>query len=127
MHITAVPKLPLTTVKINAKVAIDKHRDDLISAGFLFNGALFDTDPKALRNISYWHLQVNSGVVLPEGFAWRDANNIEHPADGEFIKALSLAITARGTQLYQASWQNKAAIDALTTVQDVVNYVPVWP
>ena len=122
MIIQAKPKLPLNDCKVDKKKAVDNKRTELTNAGIMFQGSLFDTDPSSLRNISYWHLQVNSGTIVPENFVWRDANNIDHPADNDFIKNLSLSITQRGTQLYQTAWAHKANIDAMNNVKDVLAY-----
>jgi len=122
MIINAIPRLTLAAAKNSAKSEVNKKRDAIINSGIYLNDVLFDTDPESLRNISYWHLQIISGAVLPEGFMWRDANNIDHPADEDFIKELSLAVTSRGTLIYQASWLHKANIDALNTFDEVKSY-----
>ena len=127
MRIVAAPKLTLAAAKISAKTKINVHRDGLAQGGIIFNGSPFQTDATALSNLSYWHIQILSGAVLPENFVWRDANNLDHPADSNFIKDLSLAITERNTQLYSASWVNKDNIEALTSVPAVEAFEAVWP
>ena len=92
-------------------------------------GARFDADETAQRNISAWQTQMGAGAVLPAGFMWRDYDNIDHPADAAFINGLGAAITLRGTLLYQASWQHKAALDALSSVEAILIYdlTAGWP
>jgi hypothetical protein len=122
MIITAKPKLTLADCKIQRKLEVDRKRIEIMDAGIMYQGSLFDTDLASLRNISYWHLQINSGFVLPPDFIWRDNSNIDHPADNAFVLGLSLAITARGTFLYQVAWGHKAFIDAASTVLEILAY-----
>ncbi len=129
MIYTPRPKPLLINLKNSKKESVNKIRKNMMDAGITFRGSSYDTDSESLRNIAYWHLQVISGINLPAGFAWRDKNNIDHPADEDFIKELSLAATALGTQIYQASWLHKANIDALGTLSEVESYdISVgWP
>lgn len=87
-----------------------------------YDGALFDADELGQRNIQAWVNTINAGTNPPAGFVWRDFDNADHPADAAFIIGLNNAIVDRGTNLYQVSWSKKAAVEALTTVQDVIDY-----
>lgn len=93
--------------------------------GFLpiqFAGASWDADDIGRRNIQGWLLVIQSGESVPEGMVWRDADNVDHPADAAFFGGLWAAIVVRGTMLYQASWAHKAAIESLSTLQDIQGY-----
>lgn len=102
--------------------AIDKRRESLSIAPIEFRGAMFDADKTAQANISAWLNVINSGASVPEGFVWRDATNVDHPADAQFVRELATAMTLRGTAMYAASWAHKAAVGALNSVQDVLAY-----
>lgn len=94
-----------------------------------YAGSLFDANATALRNIAGWQTQLAAGAVLPEGFVWRDADNVDHPADAAFLNGLGAAITLRGTALYQAAWAHKAALSALTDIDAILAYdlAANWP
>lgn len=122
MNISPKPKQTLIDFKEIRKKEINNYRDSLLKKPILFNNTYFDTDSRSLMNLSYWHLQLNSGKELPEGFVWRDFYNIDIPANSEFIKDLSLAITEKGTNIYKTSWIHKANIDNLSSFEEVKNY-----
>lgn len=111
------------------KVEIESERERRGYLTIQHAGSAFDADAKAQRNISAWQAQIAAGVSIPSGFVWRDANNVDHPADAAFVNALGEAITVRGTMLYQAAWTHKAAIAALSTVEDILAYdiTTGWP
>lgn len=94
-----------------------------------YSSSVFDADETAQRNVSAWQTQLAAGTDLPPGFVWRDYNNVDHPADAAFINGLGTAITLRGTVLYQVAWVHKAAIDALSSIEDVLAYdiTAGWP
>lgn len=87
-----------------------------------YAGALFDADDLGQRNIQAWVNTINAGTNPPADFVWRDFNNVDHPADAEFIIGMNNAIVERGTSLYHSSWSKKAAINALNSIDDVVAY-----
>lgn len=122
MNITPSPKITLEEYKNLKKADVNKIRNLKLSLPILFNNNLFDVDAKSLKNLSYWHLQINSGIELPPDFSWRDYNNIDHIIDENFITDLSYAITMKGTAIYKASWLHKANIENLTTFAEVDAY-----
>lgn len=112
----------LDDLKQQKTAAIDKRRETLSTAPIEFRGALFDADKTAQANISAWLNVINSGASVPEGFVWRDALNVDHPADAQFVRELATAMTLRGTAMYAAAWAHKAAVGALNSVADVLAY-----
>lgn len=111
------------------KREIDAERERRNTLPIAYGGSLFDADATALRNIAGWQTQLAAGAVLPEGFVWRDADNVDHPADAAFLNGLGAAITLRGTALYQAAWTHKANIAALTDIDAIIGYdvTANWP
>lgn len=110
------------TAKINEITAERERRNKL---PILFSGYNFDADDEGQRNVQAWVTMINAGVQLPDGFVWRDASNVNHPADANFVKGLGEAITMRGTMLYQQSWALKAQVATLTTLYDIQSLS--WP
>lgn len=104
------------------KTKIDDLREIKIYEKILYNGSYFDADEKAIRNIGNWQIQLAAGASVPRNFVWRDADNIDHPADASFINGLGEAITLRGSLFYQVAWQHKANIEQLTTVAEIEAY-----
>lgn len=109
----------LLSVQVQQKVLIDAARVERTHAPIEYAGALFDADDTAIRNVSGWQTQLAAGVALPDGFVWRDATNVDHPADAAFVNGLGAAITLRGTALYAQAWALKAQIDAAETKEAV--------
>jgi hypothetical protein len=113
---------PLLELKIIKQNEITNYREKSLYKPISYQNSLFDADANSQRNIQAWLITINAGTNPPEGFVWRDYNNVDHPADANFIKGLNNVIVARGTQLYQTSWAKKAEVDSLTTVEQVNNY-----
>ena len=119
---------PFVDPRTEKRRQADALRDQKLTALIPYRGAMFDADATAIRNISGWQTQIAAGVTLPPGFVWRDADNIDHPADADFINGLGAAITLRGSLLYQAAWAHKANIDALPDhVVEMYDVTASWP
>jgi hypothetical protein len=101
---------------------ISAARESKNSEPISYDGALFDADELGQRNIQAWTNTIAAGTNPPAGFVWRDFDNVDHPADAAFIVGLNNAIVERGTALYQASWQKKSEVEALTSIDDVIEY-----
>lgn len=101
--------------KHSLKQRIDATRTMKSLAPINFNGAVFDADENALKNITTWQVQLMAGVPLPENFIWRDYNNQDHVIDNgfSFINGLAAEITLRATELYYKAWSKKAEVDAM--------------
>lgn len=112
----------LQELKQDRKNQITVLRETKNQEPITYQNSLFDCDETAQRNIQAWTTNINAGTNPPAGFVWRDYNNVDHPADVDFILGLNAAVVARGTQLYQTSWTKKSEIDALTTAEAVNAY-----
>lgn len=112
---------------INAK--INAARAERVAAPLSFAGFRFDASDAAQRNIEAWRSRLAGGIAAPADFVWRDADNIEHACNAEFLWGLSEAIATREFAIYHASWRHKAAIEALTSVDDLLSYdiTTDWP
>ena len=72
--------------------------------------------------------KIASGMALSAEFAWVNLANVPVPMTAESFKALTQAIFDWTQNVFAASLQAKAAVNALTTVAAVQAYViPAWP
>jgi hypothetical protein len=89
-----------------------------------YQGNTYNADETAQANLLLWQTQLAVGATLPEGFTWRDRANVDQPANAAFINGLALALATRKTNNYKVLWQHKAAIQAITTVEEINSYNP---
>lgn len=104
------------------KADIDAERERRGNLPIAYLGLVIDADATAQRNVSFWQAQLAAGVELPEGFVWRDANNVDHAADAAWVNGLGAAMALRGTRLYQSAWRLKAQAVLLVTVAEVMAF-----
>lgn len=84
------------------------------SAPVLIKGARFDASESSIGIIQQ-RLQVfATGVSLPNGFVWRDVDNVLHPCDAELLKSILQTFLDRDYSLRQKLWENKSKIDAMS-------------
>lgn len=111
-------------------VAITQEFTRRTFAPILYEGAPFDADERVSRpRITGLHQRLERGDPLPPQWkGWRDENNAMHwgtatPAEVRtHLAGLSRAIEDREQALLVAAWQHKAALAALTTVEDILAY-----
>lgn len=96
---------------------IDAERERRNQLPIQYAGSTFDADATAQRNVSAWMSNISVGVSPPDGFVWRDYDNVNHPADAAFVTGLGAAITLRGTALYQTAWAKKTEVSEMTAEQ----------
>jgi len=87
----------------------------------LFRGNPYNADQVAEANVASWQIQANL-VGLPDGFQWRDANNIFQNADVDFLNGLALAIANKKTDNYKILWKHKEAVNAIQTQEEAAYY-----
>lgn len=93
-----------------ARADINNERMRASYAPVEFRGARFDAGPEARAAILNWQVQLLAGAQLPLGFVWRDANNVDHPADGDFLNGLGAAIAMRDSLLRAQTWARKGEL-----------------
>lgn len=93
---------------------------------------VLDADAVAQNNLANKLQEVNErirlGMPMPSDLlVWKDASNavrcwanIESYKD--WLSTFAIALAERGTRLYQAAWSHKDAIEAMTTIDDVLAY-----
>ena len=89
----------------------------------------FDADNVSRNRISGTIARLQRGDGLPVGWiGWRDAANEMHWATDDAatvlanLTTLSRAIEDREQALLATSWQHKASIASLTSIEDILNY-----
>lgn len=108
--------------KREKKFTIDLYKDELNNAPIEYQGAMYDGNQSSKTALLSWQMQILLGNSVPVGFVWLDVNNVEHPADNQFILNLSQLLTERNSQLAQIAWTTKAEVDTLTDINAIMNY-----
>lgn len=101
---------------------VNKHRDLIIDGGVEFNGSIFDSDAVARANINATASSIGLGEVLPEGFSWRNANNIDVPMDADLFKAFAMAVFSHVYAAHMTARNHKDTINAMDTAEAVAAY-----
>lgn len=111
----------LEAAKADKNAEVNAWRASAMLAPIEFNGALFDADEQAIKNISAVLLMAvvtgNSSAIT-----WRDFNNVDHELALAELQSLAAAIQTRTEALYTASWAHKANVGALQSVAEVLAY-----
>lgn len=92
----------------------------------------YDMDPTSQFKISATLGFLNAGNSLPEGFSWRDADNVDRTFTDQQFKDFGKDAWERAESMHDVAKQHKDAVDALTTVSAVNAYdytteTPAWP
>lgn len=120
----------LDTSKIDKKNEINNTMNKLRFAIIVYDGKNLDVDVTAQTNISGKIAQIQNEIALSvpsTDLVWKDADNVVHTwisvnAYLEWLQGLQIAIAHRTSALYQTIWTGKAAVDALSNVQEVIDY-----
>ena len=120
----------ITKAKSNVKTQITSKVEELKYIPIVYDGKNLDADVTAQTNISGKIAQIQNEIALSvpsTDLVWKDADNVVHTwinvnAYLEWLQGLQIAIANRTTALYQTAWTGKSAVDALTTVQEVIDY-----
>jgi len=127
----AVQRVLITMGEIKEKRLreINALRERKLEGEVVFKGATFQCNARSRNNLTATAVMLANGGSLPENFAWRSSDNQNIPMTREDLFAFHAAVTAWVYNHYKVSWEHKAAIDSLTTVEDVRNYDTYsgWP
>lgn len=87
-------------------------------------GVTFQTDPKSMTQLNDALTVFTALGSVPPGYEWRDADNVNHPADLTFLASIAAARADQVNQVWQLSWSRKAALDAIDlTSPDAINQI----
>lgn len=113
----------LATLKTEKAAEINAHRDVVLFDRFPFDNKRWDCDADSRANIIGANtLAIVGGGQLPPDFVWRDYDNNNHQATAAYMAQMGAAMFTFSATCYGASWQHKAAVQALTTAAAVRAY-----
>lgn len=104
------------------KKEVDEKLTAVCAEPVTFQGSDFDADDQSQAALLSWVLYVASGAPLPAEFTWRDARNLHHPADAQFLQGLSNLIALRRSAARVIAWKHKQTIDTLSDIGEVLAY-----
>jgi hypothetical protein len=123
----------LTAAKEEKKNKINAQRVLLETQPILYDSKLCDADTKTISvnlpgKLKELEARELLSLPIPTGsMFWKDAeNNIHAWTDAttykEWLSGLAIAISERTTTLYGIAWTKKAIVDAMTSLEDILNY-----
>ncbi len=113
----------LEEVKEARQQDVNALRDRKLSGGVQFKGVLFDSSERSRNALAATTAMLAaSDSKLPEGFGWRSADNRNIVMDRKVLLVFQAAMTGWVYRNYQASWDHKAAIEALSSIEEVQKY-----
>ncbi len=102
---------------------INEYREGIFEGYCTFDDKQWDCNSTSISNIMGANvLSLLNGGNLPPDFTWRDYNNNDWPVTATYMGQLAQTIGIFYNGCYQASWQHKAVINELTSVDEVMNY-----
>ncbi|MBW2343761.1 MAG: response regulator [Deltaproteobacteria bacterium] len=102
---------------------VNNLRSQKLLSGVVFKGNSFESDETSRNHLSAVAAKLAApNATLPDNFGWRTSDNKDIPMTKEDVLAFQGAITDWVYNLYDASWKHKAAIDALTNIEDAEDY-----
>lgn len=94
-----------------------------IEGGVVFKGVHFDSGNESRWNLTAAATKLASAnATLQDGFVWRSSDNQNIPMSKEDLLDFHGAMTDWLYNNYKASWEHKAAIDALETIKEIDAY-----
>ncbi|EIC0887636.1 DUF4376 domain-containing protein [Salmonella enterica subsp. enterica serovar Mikawasima] len=111
---------------------INQWRDTQENANYVLNNNSRNWDyGKATQERLALSVQMAKQNRLPQGFIWTDVDNNDVPMTaGELLSlsdAIDQAMFTKGLQIHMRQREMKEAIDKLTDVKAVMDYVIGWP
>lgn len=128
--ISIVDNRDITELKDKKWNDINAYREIVLNRGLWYIGYLWGSDERSRANITGVVASVATGIPLPEGFTWRDNNNNNVPFDATKIVTLGAMMLGYVNMVYNASWNMKTLVDALSTLDAVDAFViadQAWP
>ena len=115
--------ITLEEVKEARQKDVNALRDRKISGGVEFKGILFDSSERSRNALAATAAMLAaSDSKLPEGFAWRSVDNRNIAMNRKELLEFQAAMTGWVYRTYQASWDHKASIEALSSIEEAKSY-----
>lgn len=124
------PEEELQAAKDQKKGWINEYRLIWMNDYFTFDGKQWDCDDRGVNNIQARLLMgilnilmgATPATALPPGTIFRDRNNNNHEVTFLYMVQMAVILSGFKSAAYQVSWDMKAAIDAMTTLEEVQAY-----
>ncbi|EGI5344661.1 DUF4376 domain-containing protein, partial [Salmonella enterica subsp. enterica serovar Sandiego] len=128
---TVTPDM-LTAARQKKRAEINAWRDAQENGSVIFtlNGHRWDCGKASQTRLSPVVAVAKSGM-LPTGFFWTDADNIDVPMTTDELTALEAAMqqnmVLQGFKIHERQRQMKEEVDKLTDYKAIKDYVVGWP
>ncbi|ECC4031974.1 DUF4376 domain-containing protein [Salmonella enterica] len=128
---TVTPEM-LTAAKQAKHAEINNWRDTQENGSIIFtlNGHKWDCGKASQTRLAPVVAVAKSGV-LPPGFFWTDADNIDVPMTADELTALEVAMqqnmVLQGFKIHERQRQMKEEVDKLTDYKAIQQYTVGWP
>lgn len=105
--------MTLTEYKDICKENVNQYREEIINAGYHWNGHCYDSDERARANVTSVSTAIANGIVLPSNFSWRTRDNQNIPMNSQEVVAFGVAMMNWVSTVYAVSWFHKDNMDAI--------------
>ncbi|ELS1359519.1 DUF4376 domain-containing protein [Salmonella enterica] len=132
LHSVTVPEFILADARQKKRAEINAWRDaqENGSVIFVLNGHRWDCGKASQTRLAPVVAVAKSGM-LPTGFFWTDADNIDVPMTTDELTALEAAMqqnmVLQGFKIHERQRQMKEEVDKLTDYKAIKDYVVGWP
>ncbi len=119
----------LATTKAAAREEVNRYRDVVLDLGIHAFGHKWDSDARSRQNFTGIVAAVAVGFQVPEGFMWRDFDNVNVPVTTPMLVTLGTLLLSYVSQVFGASWVIKGLIDNAPNLAalDAINLYAGWP
>ncbi|EDC5552912.1 DUF4376 domain-containing protein [Salmonella enterica] len=132
LYSITVPEFILAAARQKKRAEINAWRDAQENGSVIFtlNGHRWDCGKASQTRLSPVVAVAKSGM-LPPGFFWTDADNIDVPMTTDELTALEAAMqqnmVLQGFKIHERQRQMKEEVDKLTDYKAIKDYVVGWP
>ncbi|EBR3715328.1 DUF4376 domain-containing protein [Salmonella enterica] len=132
LHSITVPEFILADARQKTRAEINAWRDAQENGSVIFtlNGHRWDCGKASQTRLAPVVAVAKSGM-LPPGFFWTDADNIDVPMTTDELTALEAAMqqnmVLQGFKIHERQRQMKEEVDKLTDYKAIKDYVVGWP
>ncbi|EBH1914301.1 DUF4376 domain-containing protein, partial [Salmonella enterica] len=132
LYSITVPEFILAAARQKKRAEINAWRDAQENGSVIFtlNGHRWDCGKASQTRLSPVVAVAKSGM-LPPGFFWTDADNIDVPMTTDELTALEAAMqqnmVLQGFKIHERQRQMKEEVDKFTDYKAIKDYVVGWP
>ncbi|EBD0682496.1 DUF4376 domain-containing protein [Salmonella enterica] len=132
LYTIPVPEYILSAARQKKRAEINAWRDAQENGSVIFtlNGHRWDCGKASQTRLSPVVAVAKSGM-LPPGFFWTDADNIDVPMTTDELTALEAAMqqnmVLQGFKIHERQRQMKEEVDKLTDYKAIKDYAVGWP